>query len=630
MMHLPLDVVCAALKTIHWGVTLAIGYVATNKRFKEFLESFGGTTIIGADLFISSMTMVIINMMMMYDHYADTKLASAYNKQLLGYAAAGATYTLAFIGITVQVGMKLPTIEHEIQDPKAPGGKMMLNIDGYEYPDLKDVPLKVHEDTTKGYPIRNLEGKTLTLPAKATSIIFTQSLLRYVYWIMNFVEDVIEELLKVKHGQEATISIPGMPKALVKILTSSLKSGELNSESITDILTLANDGAEDIPKTAENLFHKSTEYAKEQGRKQEESVKTKVAETTDKKTGEGKAKIAKVWSLFNEVIYPTTSKPIGLKCAIVGCGALLASTTNTTNARQHLSHVHKYHLAELEAEEYVTENSGGADAAAASTVNTVQAVISHGGASWPPGKRDTLTKKVVTWLCKRARPLSLPERDTALNDVLMFASEGGEILVRAVPFGEVAHTAIDIETATKKALALLGVGNYEGSVFVDPDDPDYLVDTVKDCLHKAVADGASNVQKGLGGIYLQWEWFPPQQKAIQMFHVESLQLNLSTDDSGSTYREFQLDLLDWQVIEQSLPVLRPVFHYTRIIQGTKYVTMSLLLPMTAWLIEFELSPSVDITLANNTIIEHKDLLPAVKEGRSAMHADVVKPWVTDL
>jgi len=79
-----------------------------------------------------------------------------------------------------------------------------------------------------------------------------------------------------------------------------------------------------------------------------------------------------------------------------------------------------------------------------------------------------------------------------------------------------------------------------------------------------------------------------------------------------------------------LPVLRPVFHYTRIIQGTKYVTMSLLLPMTAWLIEFELSPSVDITLANNTVVKHKDLLPAVKEGRSAMHADFVRRWVTDL
>lgn len=191
--------------------------------------------------------------------------------------------------------------------------------------------------------------------------------------------------------------------------------------------------------------------------------------------------------------------------------------------------------------------------------------------------------------------------------------------MRAVPFGEVAHTAIEIEAATKKALALLGVGDYEKST-----DPQSLIDTVRDSLHKAVADGASNVQKGLGGfelspcpahvgqrcvlqflkvggidkvhrktkgiaalfrrsplglsclhkcqakyslpntqpprsipirwnsIFLQWEWFPPQQKSLQMFDVESLQLNLSTDDSGSTYREFQLDLLDWQVIEQSV------------------------------------------------------------------------------
>ena len=202
-----------------------------------------------------------------------------------------------------------------------------------------------------------------------------------------------------------------------------------------------------------------------------------------------------------------------------------------------------------------------------------------------------------------------PENGTAIS----------ELLVRAVPFGEVAHTAIEIEAATKKALALLGVGDYEKST-----DPQSLIDTVRDSLHKAVADGASNVQKGLGGfelspcpahvgqrcvlqflkvggidkvhrktkgiaalfrrsplglsclhkcqakyslpntqpprsipirwnsIFLQWEWFPPQQKSLQMFDVESLQLNLSTDDSGSTYREFQLDLLDWQVIEQSV------------------------------------------------------------------------------
>jgi len=132
-----------------------------------------------------------------------------------------------------------------------------------------------------------------------------------------------------------------------------------------------------------------------------------------------------VWCFFNEVICPATSSPTGLKCAIEGCGAMLASTTNTTNARQHLSHVHKDHLAELEAEEYANEIGDGVDAAATSTVYPVQSVISRGCASWPAGKRDTLTKKVVEWLCKRARPLSMPERDTELNDVLIFASDGG-------------------------------------------------------------------------------------------------------------------------------------------------------------------------------------------------------------
>ena len=48
------------------------------------------------------------------------------------------------------------------------------------------------------------------------------------------------------------------------------------------------------------------------------------------------------------------------------------------------------------------------------------------------------------------------------------------------------------------------------------------------------------------------------------------------------------------------------------------------------MIEYELSPSVDITLANNTVLKHTDLLPAVQAGRAAMHADFVKRWVTDL
>ncbi|KAK3242100.1 La ribonucleoprotein [Cymbomonas tetramitiformis] len=474
---------------------------------------------------------------------------------------------------------------------------------------------------------------------------------------------------------------------------------------------------------------------------------------------------AKVWSLFNEIICPTTDKPIGLLCAIEKCGARLASSTNTTNARQHLSYLHKAHLAELEAEEF---EANFADEPSQEAAARVQSVISKNSAVWPPGKRDTLTRKVVNWLCKRARPLSLPERDTELSDVLMFASEGAysmpskhnvvrqlcvisgkalvhdrqkvvvlkkdrvlpssaidiwsengiallgillyfwaaggtaisELLVRAVPFGEVAHTGTEIELATKRALAHLGVGEFREPT--SDADCFEIVDTVRHCLHKAVADGASNVQKGLAefetspcpahvgqrcvlaylevplinavhvktkGIaalfrrsplglsclhrcqtkyqlpttqpprsvavrwnstFLQWQWFPPQQTALQMFDVESMQLKLSTDEIGSTYRDFQLDLTDWQLIQQSLPVLEPVNEYTRIIQGTRYVTMSLVLPMTAWLIEFELKPSVDVVLADGTELKHTGLLPAVREGREAMYTQFEQRWCADL
>ena len=79
-----------------------------------------------------------------------------------------------------------------------------------------------------------------------------------------------------------------------------------------------------------------------------------------------------------------------------------------------------------------------------------------------------------------------------------------------------------------------------------------------------------------------------------------------------------------------LPVLEPVFEYTRIIQGTRYVTMSLVLPMTAWLIEFELKPSVDVILSDGSELKHAGLLPAVREGREGMYNQFEQRWCVDL
>jgi len=198
-----------------------------------------------------------------------------------------------------------------------------------------------------------------------------------------------------------------------------------------------------------------------------------------------------------------------------------------------------------------------------------------------------------------------------------------EVLVRAVPFSKVAHTGDEILKATKSALASMGIGDFKPDA-VNEAGENVIIDTVRSCLHKAVADGASNVQKGLdtfetsicpahvgqrsvllylsvddinkvhrktkgiaalfrrsplglsclhrcqekyglpqtqpsrsvttrwNSMYMQWEWFPTQQRALQMFDVESLQLNMSADEEGSTYKDFQLELMDWRIIEHTV------------------------------------------------------------------------------
>jgi len=126
---------------------------------------------------------------------------------------------------------------------------------------------------------------------------------------------------------------------------------------------------------------------------------------------------AQIWSCFNEVFCPIVNKPLFLACAIKGCGTRLTFTSGTTNARQHLAHVHKEHLAEIEAE-FLEEATSGAR-------NIQSALPSSGATRWPPGRRDNLTALIVTWLCKRSRPLSLPERDTELNKCFEFATDGG-------------------------------------------------------------------------------------------------------------------------------------------------------------------------------------------------------------
>ena len=69
-----------------------------------------------------------------------------------------------------------------------------------------------------------------------------------------------------------------------------------------------------------------------------------------------------------------------------------------------------------------------------------------------------------------------------------------EMLLSAVPSGDVKHTGEAILRASKQQLAGYGVGQYECS-FTASDNDIVLVDSVFPCVHVKVTDNASNIKK---------------------------------------------------------------------------------------------------------------------------------------
>ena len=68
-----------------------------------------------------------------------------------------------------------------------------------------------------------------------------------------------------------------------------------------------------------------------------------------------------------------------------------------------------------------------------------------------------------------------------------------EMLLSAVPFGDVKHTGDTILRASKQLLSGYGVGQYE--MFTASGTEIVLVDTVFPCVHMKVTDNASNIKK---------------------------------------------------------------------------------------------------------------------------------------
>ena len=76
-------------------------------------------------------------------------------------------------------------------------------------------------------------------------------------------------------------------------------------------------------------------------------------------------------------------------------------------------------------------------------------------------------------------------------------------------------------------------------------------------------------------------WFNENQRSVQLYdidHPRSCAPNLD----GTAYRDHQLDLADWTIVHQAVPALAPLAFFNNLLEGTQYVTASLVLPHVVW------------------------------------------------
>jgi len=124
------------------------------------------------------------------------------------------------------------------------------------------------------------------------------------------------------------------------------------------------------------------------------------------------------------------------------------------------------------------------------------------------------------------------------------------------------------------------------------------------------------------------DWFREQQQAVQMYDVKHGAEAVKND----AYKDNRLQHKDWAINEQSVAVLAPVAQATKLLEGTKYVTISLVLPYTYRLIEGTADGMLYLPWkpTGQQWLRASQLVPEVRAARKLLHTDLKKRWLEDM
>ena len=127
------------------------------------------------------------------------------------------------------------------------------------------------------------------------------------------------------------------------------------------------------------------------------------------------------------------------------------------------------------------------------------------------------------------------------------------------------------------------------------------------------------------GRFSQAQWFTTFEKAIRIYGVEKKQhaLNCMDNPDGTTYDKHELSDEEWVVVPQIALLLEPFNEAITVLQGSKYITGSLVLPTISSL-HHVTSPGEDMLDDDNCVVR---MHPAINAGRQTLHEDLQRRFM---
>ncbi|KAK3288288.1 hypothetical protein CYMTET_4228 [Cymbomonas tetramitiformis] len=274
-----------------------------------------------------------------------------------------------------------------------------------------------------------------------------------------------------------------------------------------------------------------------------------------------------------------------------------------------------------------------------------------------------------------------------------------EKLVAAIPFSSVRHTGFELELATKRACAIMGIGKF---VELLEERENAGEDTVADTVHCTVSDNASNIvngwlcfdghecndhtlalivmeflsqtavkrvfkklrgmtghfnhsvlgakllydcerrcglreckppqdndtRSGWGGACRQATWYLENKAAVLKYDTEH-PTKASTavpNLDGSVYKDHQLTSDEWNIVRECVYILTYCSSATDLLQGTKYPTVNLVLPILGKLARTAAASTRLKYQGKPVEIVHKDVL----EARQNLYGGLTRRYFTNL